>query len=246
MDIPAEFLDSKALAAFEALSNNMKLDSKALAAFEALSNNMKLDSKALAAFEALSNNMKSARAASKALRDSAKMVEDARRLYDGSALAAFETLGNDMKSAFAASGALGNSVKMVEGTSAPTDSSVEAFVPPASPADLEDAPDGTLGTVTAKTLMRLRTWTDLCADLGGRRDENVEGLDTWWLEVARQIDECLSCLVLTAGPGGACWGCRGATLMPHGVVCAECAALVAQMELEVWFLTEGLEPNGKG
>ena len=185
-------------------------------------------------------------AASKTLRDSAKMVEDARRLYDSPALAAFEALSNHMKSTLAASKTLSSSAKMVEDASAPTDSSVEAFVPPVSPADLEDAPDGTLGTVTAKTLMRLRTWTDLCADLGGRRDENVEGLDTWWLEVARQIDECLSCLVLTAGPGGGCWGCRGATLMPYGVVCAECAALVAQMELEVWFLTEGLEPNWKG
>ena len=92
-------------------------------------------------------------------------------------------------------------------------------------------------------LMRLRAWGDLCAELGRLCDENVEGLDAGRLEVARQIDECLSCLVMTAGSGGVCWGCGDATLMSHGVVCADCAAPVAQMVLESWFLTEGLEPD---
>ena len=58
MDIPAEFLDGPALAAFEALGSSVKFDGPALAAFEALGSSVKFDGPALAAFEALGSSVK--------------------------------------------------------------------------------------------------------------------------------------------------------------------------------------------
>ena len=201
-----------------------------------------LNNSALAASKALDNDMRSALAASLPT----AMSRTARRLYDSPALKAWqEALGSSVKiddSALKAAAALANSMKY-EHPSASANPPVDALAPPLPPADLEDSPDGVLGVATAKMLMRLRAWGDLCAELGRLCDENVEGLNAGRLEVARQIDECLSCLVMTAGSGGVCWGCGDATLMSHGVVCADCAAPVAQMVLESWFLTEGLEPD---
>ena len=184
---------------------------------------MKIDDSILKAAGALANNVK----------------------IDDSILKAAGALANNVKiddSILKAAGALANNVKY-EHPSASANPPVDALAPPVPPADLEDTPDGVLGVATAKMLMRLRAWGDLCAELGRLCDDNVEGLDAGRLEVARQIDECLSCLVMTAGSGGVCWSCEDATLMSHGVVCADCAAPVAQMVLESWFLTEGLEPD---
>ena len=222
MDIPSEFLNNSALAASKALDNDMR--------------------SALAASKALDNDMRSALAASLPT----SMSRTARRLYDSPALKAWqEALGSSVKiddSILKAAEALANNVKYKH-PSAPANPPVDALASPLPPADLEDTPDGVLGVATAKMLMRLRAWGDLCAELGRLCDDNVEGLDAGRLEVARQIDECLSCLVMTAGSGGVCWSCEDATLMSHGVVCADCAAPVAQMVLESWFLTEGLEPD---
>ena len=267
MDIPSEFLNNSALAASKALNNDMR---SALAASKALNNDMR---SALAASKALDNDMRSALAASKALDNDMRsalaaslptsMSRTARRLYDSPALKAWqEALGSSVKiddSILKAAEALANNVKIddsilkaaealannvkYEHPSAPANPPVDALASPLPPADLEDTPDGVLGVATAKMLMRLRAWGDLCAELGRLCDDNVEGLDAGRLEVARQIDECLSCLVMTAGSGGVCWSCEDATLMSHGVVCADCAAPVAQMVLESWFLTEGLEPD---
>ena len=83
--------------------------------------------------------------------------------------------------------------------------------------------------------MRLWTWCDLCDVLVG-----IEVLEAARLEVARQIDECLSRVARTADSIGVCWGCGGAALVFRGLTCAECAVLVTQMMLEALFLAEGL------
>ena len=92
-----------------------------------------------------------------------------------------------------------------------------------------------LEVVTVELLTRLRTWCDLCDLLAG-----IEGLEAARLEVAGQIDECLSRVARTVDSDGACWGCGEATLMFSGVTCAECAVRVAQMMLATVFLAEGL------
>ena len=90
--------------------------------------------------------------------------------------------------------------------------STDAVAPPLPPADQEDAPEGVLEVVTVELLTRLRTWCDLCDLLAG-----IEGLEAARLEVARQIDECLSRVARTADSDGACWGCGEARLMFSGV-----------------------------
>ena len=118
--------------------------------------------------------------------------------------------------------------------------SVEDSAPTLPSTDWEDVPDSVLEFEAAEMLVDLRTWIDLWALLARLRDTGDGGLDAELLVVSRQIDECLSGLERTAGPGGVCWGCDDATLRPYGVVCGECAALVAQMMLEAQFLGEGL------
>ena len=113
--------------------------------------------------------------------------------------------------------------------------STDAAAPPLSPTDQEDVPERVLEVATVELLMRLRTWCDLCDLLMG-----IEGLEVARLEVARQIDECLSRVARTADSDGVCWRCGGAALMSRGVTCAECAVPVAQMMLATVFLVEGL------
>ena len=226
----------------EALGTSVKIDDSVLKACqEALATSVKIDDSTRKAAQALATSVKiddSTRKAAQALATSVKIDDSTRKAAQ--ALATSVKIDDSVLKA--CQEALATSMKY-EQPRAPANPQVDALAPSLPPADLEDSPDGVLGVATAKMLMRLKAWGDLCAGLGRLCDENVEGLDAGRLEVARQIDECLSCLVMTAGPGGVCWGCGDATLMSHGVVCADCAAPVAQMVLESWFLTEGLEPD---
>ena len=108
-------------------------------------------------------------------------------------------------------------------------------VPPSLSTDLEDVPEGALEVATATLLIRLSTWCDLHDLLVG-----IEGLEPERLEVARQIDECLSRLARTLDTHGICWGCRNVTLTPAGVTCVECAPVIASMMLESVRLAEGI------
>ena len=116
-----------------------------------------------------------------------------------------------------------------------TDNPTGSVAPPLSPVDQEDTPERVLEVATVKLLKRLMIWCDLCDVLAG-----IEGLEEARLEVARQIDECLSRIARTANSDGVCWHCGGAALMFYGVTCAECAVLVGRMMLETVYMAEQL------
>ena len=143
----------------------------------------------------------------------------------------FAGIGRAMEQLQPNLGAFAGQEGPVHATGDPTGS----VTPPLSPADQEDAPEGVLEVATVKLLKRLMTWCDLCDVLVG-----IEGLEEARLEVARQIDECLSRIARTADSDRVCWHCGGAALMFYGVTCAECAVLVGRMMLETVFLAEEL------
>ena len=106
---------------------------------------------------------------------------------------------------------------------------------------LNGAPDPTAEMLDMlETLAELATWIDIAALLGQLREAGLDILDAGWLAVARQIDECLGWLMVTATSDGVCWNCGEPALPRSGVVCSECVVLVGEMVLEMRLLVEGL------
>ena len=246
-------LDDEALRGFKVLSDQMKFSDEALRGFKVLSDQMKFSDEALRGFKVLSDQMKfsdEALRGFKVLSDQMKFDDEALRgfkvlsdqmKFSDEALRGFKVLSDQMKfsdEALRGFKVLSDQMKL-EGPGVVADS-VEDSAPTLPSTDWEDVPDSVLEFEAAEMLVDLRTWIDLWVLLARLRDTGDGGLDAELLVVARQIDECLSGLERTAGPGGVCWGCDDATLRPYGVVCGECAALVAQMMLEAQFLGEGL------
>ena len=109
---------------------------------------------------------------------------------------------------------------------------------------LNGAPDPTAEMLDLlETLVELATWIDLAALLGQLREAGLDSWDAGWLAVARQIDECLGWLMVTASTDGVCWSCGEPALPRSGVTCSECVVLVGEMVLEMRLLVEGLEPG---
>ena len=212
-------LDAQALRGFKVLSDQMKLSDQTVRGIEAIRDQMKLSDQTVRGIEAIRDQMKLSDQTVRGI----EAIRDQMKLSDQT-VRGIEAIRDQMK---------------LEGPGVVADS-VEDSAPTLPSTDWEDVPDSVLEFEAAEMLVDLRTWIDLWALLARLRDTGDGGLDAELLVVARQIDECLSGLERTAGPGGVCWGCDDATLRPYGVVCGECAALVAQMMLEAQFLGEGL------
>ena len=235
MNTPDQF-DAQTLRGFKVLSDQMKFSDQTVRGIEAIRDQMKFSDQTLRGFKVLSDQMKFSDETVRgieAIRDQMKFSDQTVR--------GFKVLSDQMKfsdQTVRGIEAIRDQMKL-EGPGVVADS-VEDSAPTLPSTDWEDVPDSVLEFEAAEMLVDLRTWIDLWVLLARLRDTGDGGLDAELLVVARQIDECLSGLERTAGPGGVCWGCDDATLRPYGVVCGECAALVAQMMLEAQFLGEGL------
>ena len=161
------------------------------------------------------------------------LAEAARHYYDNSptlqAMQALQTLGTS---------------RFLEGLGPGKDESHDSMLglPATGWADASiGATDPTAEMVEVlETLVELDTWIGLAVLLDRLREAGLDNLDAGWFAVARQIDECISWLMVTASLDGVCWNCGKPALTLSGVACPGCVVLLGEMVLEMWLLVEGL------
>ena len=188
-----------------------------------------IDHPTLTAMQALADH-------TEAIQTQIKWAEDAQRYIDHPTLTAMQGALQTLSTR-----------RLFEGLG-PGKDEVHDPVPELPAAGSEDASNVAADPATEtpevlETLVELATWIDLAALLGQLREAGLDSWDAGWLAVARQIDECLGWLMVTASTDEVCWSCGEPALPRSGVTCSECVVLLGEMVLEMRLLVEGLEPG---